>query len=203
MQLILTTRDPYNASYCTPEGQVIYRVVSPFQLLHRRRATIDKVVPTDLSSYTEDMQDQFERIGEVEYHTIFSSIITFGGVAQSVDKFFRKKISLLNLASHRIFTGPDGKEYRWKLGYAKPVLYLNDDTSTPVAKFHQQDIISITPRARRAALEIFPAGEHMVDLIVVTLVYIEKLRRNREGAAKSGRRGGGGPGGDGGGGGGD
>ena len=53
MQLILTTRDPYNGSYCTPEGQVIYRVVSPFQLFHRRRATIDKVVPADLSSYTE------------------------------------------------------------------------------------------------------------------------------------------------------
>jgi hypothetical protein len=121
MQLILTTRDPYNASYCTPEGQVIYKVVSPFQLLHRRRATVDKIVPTDLVSYTEgepgkltyrvetddcfaDMQDQFERIGEVEYHTIFSSIITFGGVAQSVDKFFRKKISLLNLARYDIIS---------------------------------------------------------------------------------------------------
>ena len=56
-------------------------------------------------------------------------------------------------------------------------LYANDEAQTHVAKFHQQDFISITPKAKAATLEIFPAGEHMVDLIVVTLVYIEKLRR--------------------------
>lgn len=47
MQFVLTTRDPYNANYCTPEGQVIYKVVGPYHLLQRRRATIEKVVPTD------------------------------------------------------------------------------------------------------------------------------------------------------------
>jgi hypothetical protein len=62
-------------------------------------------------------------------------------------------------------------------------LYTNDEAQTHVAKFHQQDIISITPKAKAATLEIYPAGEHMVDLIVVTLVYIEKLRRDRERAA--------------------
>jgi hypothetical protein len=67
-----------------------------------------------------------------------------------------------------------------------------------VAKFHQKDIISITPNAKRATLEIYPAGEHMVDLIVVTLVYIEKLRRDRERAAHSSGGGGGGDGGGGG-----
>ena len=116
--------------------------------------------------------------------------------------------------SHRIFTGPDGKEYRWKLANTKPVvcitssryllstqaapqfqLYTNDDTNTHVAKFHQKDIISITPNAKRATLEIYPAGEHMVDLIVVSLVYVEKLRRDRERAAHSGGGGGGGDGG--------
>ena len=45
MQFLLTTRDPYNANYCTPDGQVIYKVVSPFQI-RNRKATIDKVVPS-------------------------------------------------------------------------------------------------------------------------------------------------------------
>ena len=34
--------------------------------------------------------------------------------------------------------------------------------------------------ARPPSLEIFPEGEHMVDLIVVTFVYIEKLRTDRD-----------------------
>ncbi|KAJ3529186.1 hypothetical protein NMY22_g9105 [Coprinellus aureogranulatus] len=158
MQLVLTTRDPYNANYCTPEGQVIYKVVSPFQLVNRK-ATIDKVVPSD----AEDLQDHFERIGEVEYHLITPSVITFNGVRQGVDKFFKKKTALLNLGSDRIFTGPDGKEYRWKVANTKPVLYTNDDTDTKVAKFHQKDLIAITPKASPAILEIFPADPHNAD----------------------------------------
>ncbi|TEB27947.1 hypothetical protein FA13DRAFT_1755962 [Coprinellus micaceus] len=180
MQFLLTTRDPYNANYCTPEGQVIYKVVSPFQF-RNRKATIDKVAPSPTGA--EDLQDHFERIGEVQFNTIKHSILTYKNVSQSVDKFFRKKASWVNLGSHRIFTGPDGKEYRWKVANTKPVLYTNDEAQTHVAKFHQQDIISITPKAKAATLEIYPAGEHMVDLIVVTLVYIEKLRRDRERAA--------------------
>ncbi|KAJ3520941.1 hypothetical protein NMY22_g12524 [Coprinellus aureogranulatus] len=193
MQLILTTRDPYNANYCTEEGQVIYQVVSPFKLFQTRKATIDKVIPTKKS---EDMQDHFERIGEVVFNCFTPSIITFNNVSQSVNKVFRKRLALLNLGSNRIFTGPDGKEYYWKLANTKPVLYTNDGTDTHVAKFHRKHL-GIVGTARPATLEIFPAGEHMVDLIVVTLVYIEKLRRDRDRSRRSG--GGGGGGGDGGG----
>ncbi|KAJ3520937.1 hypothetical protein NMY22_g12523 [Coprinellus aureogranulatus] len=186
--LIITTGDPYNSNYCTEEGQVIYKVVSPFKLFQTRKATIDKVAPSD----PEDMQDHFERIGEVVFHIFSPSIITFNNVSQSVNKFFRKKIVLLNLGSNRIFTGPDGKEYYWKLANTKPVLYTNDGTDTRVAKVHSKHY-GIIGTARPATLEIFPAGEHMVDLIVVTLVYIEKLRREREQARRS--HGGGGAGG--------
>lgn len=52
---------------------------------------------------------------------------------------------------------------------------MNDDAKTWVAKFIPK---GFSPRAKPATLDISPEGEHMVDLIVVMLVYIEKLRRD-------------------------
>ena len=40
--------------------------------------------------------------------------------------------------------------------------------------------IGVVREARPPSLEILPEGEHMVDLIVVTFLYIEKLRTNRD-----------------------
>jgi hypothetical protein len=57
-------------------------------------------------------------------------------------------------------------------------LYRNND-SAHVAKFLPGDA-SAALGPQRAILEIYPAGERMVDLIVITLVCIEKLRRDRE-----------------------
>ena len=109
----------------------------------------------------------------------------------------------------RIFTAPDGREYRWVLGLAAAVraisyltcpivrvlslhqLYLNDEAETPVARFHTRRL-GIFRKARQAFLEIFPAGEHIIDTIVVTFVYIEKVRKARERALRSSGGGGGG-----------
>ncbi|TEB19951.1 hypothetical protein FA13DRAFT_1645685 [Coprinellus micaceus] len=179
MQLVLSTGDPYNAVYTTTEGRVLYKVVSRSRKLPPRRwSTVDKAVPA--KSSTGDKQDHFKRIGEVEFHTILSSVITFRGVTQDVDTYFRKGSSTLplTLGSHRIFVGPDGKEYRWKLAHTKPVLYRHSDKAR-VAKFLPQDT-TVASNSRRAMLEIYSAGEHMVDTIVVTLAYIEKLRQDRE-----------------------
>ncbi|EAU80774.1 hypothetical protein CC1G_04884 [Coprinopsis cinerea okayama7 len=185
MLLTLTTNDPYHANYCTEEGQVIYKVESPFKLVGRK-ATIDKIVPNDTPEGAQgepDMQDRFTRIGLVEFNTVTSSKITWENVIHDTSKFFRKE-SMGWLGRDRIFTGPDGKEYRWLLRNSKPELVLNDDERTLVAKYHQKHH-GVVQDPRPASLEILPPGEHMVDLIIVTLVYIELLRRNRERAAKS------------------
>lgn len=56
-------------------------------------------------------------------------------------------------------------------------LVTNDGSQTPVACYKANEkLFSKTA----PTLEIFPAGEHMVDLIVVTLLYIEKNRKDRE-----------------------
>ena len=64
---------------------------------------------------------------------------------------------------------------------------MNDSAKTPVARFHPRQLRIICIGATRpASLEIFAAGKDMVDLIVVTGVYMEKVRKEKERAANSG-----------------
>ena len=56
---------------------------------------------------------------------------------------------------------------------------MKDSAKTPVACFHRRQF-GIIGDARPASLEIFTAGKDMVDLIVVTGVYVEKLRKAKE-----------------------
>ena len=61
---------------------------------------------------------------------------------------------------------------------------MNDSAKTPVARFHPRQL-RIIGATQPASLEIFAAGKDMVDLIVVTGVYMEKLRKEKERAANS------------------
>ncbi|KAJ4471132.1 hypothetical protein C8J55DRAFT_435669 [Lentinula edodes] len=84
----------------------------------------------------------------------------------------------LSNCRHRIFTGPDGKEYKWVLGFYTPELILNDGSNTPVARFHRRKfILWNTPPGY---LEILPSGVDMIDTILITFIYIEKLRKDKE-----------------------
>ena len=56
---------------------------------------------------------------------------------------------------------------------------MNDSAKTPVARFHHRHW-GIIGAARPPSLEIFAAGKDMVDLIVVTGVYMEKLRQDKD-----------------------
>lgn len=103
--------------------------------------------------------------------------------------------------------GPDGKEYRWTLGARVPSVRLfhslatllmtaiyqlasNDKSATPVANFHRASRGILGPK-QHAYLEIHPEGEGMVEEIVISFVYAEKLRRDKERAAKRSNGGGG------------
>jgi hypothetical protein len=52
---------------------------------------------------------------------------------------------------------------------------LNDSSQTPIARFRRAKL-GIVSRSRRAFLEIFPAGSHIIDLVVVTFVSFMKPR---------------------------
>ena len=58
-------------------------------------------------------------------------------------------------------------------------LVTNDGSERPVAVY-RRGRIGVVREARPPSLEVLPEGGHMVDLIVVTFVYIEKLRTDRD-----------------------
>lgn len=61
-------------------------------------------------------------------------------------------------------------------------LVSTDGEKTVIAKFHRARHL-IKPR--KAQLEVQPAGMEMLDYIVLTFVFAETKRRQREAAAKS------------------
>jgi len=100
-----------------------------------------------------------------------------------------------------MFTGPNGVQYRWALGitgmhYPKVSLFsssppssaLNhcvklvtvDENKTVVAEFHRAHYVR---KKQKARLEIHPAGMDMLDHIILTFVFVEDKRRQREARA--------------------
>ncbi|KAL0577675.1 hypothetical protein V5O48_004323 [Marasmius crinis-equi] len=135
----------------------------------------------------------FEYIAQIDWCVFASSRLRFGDGGQVEAKEFFRKEGCGPYGRHRIFTGRDGREYKWYLRWWYSELVRNNEAKTPVAIFHPKSFKSLfTKNCVPAHLEIFPDGEHMVDEIFTTFVYIEKLRKEKERAARH-RGGGGGP----------
>lgn len=103
--------------------------------------------------------------------------------------------------SKRTFTGPDGRSYRWEMLYSEEVvsagrvkvvrpsaeyfflqLTRNDGSNTEVARYHRASLGLMGPK-QKSYLDIDPDVTHMLDLIILTFVYVEKLRMDGETAA--------------------
>ncbi|KAF9528281.1 hypothetical protein CPB83DRAFT_767046 [Crepidotus variabilis] len=186
MHLYLSSHNPWKTNYCNEDGQIIYKAERGGPTFGARRIMISKIAPSKFNPQATSidefaLRDEFEHLGEVEYHLIKNSRIKYGGQDQSISKFFRKS-GWAFFGRNRIFTGPDGIEYCWKL--------TSRVSKTPVAVFHRKRVGFIRG-ARPGSLEIMSEGENMIDIILVTFLYIEKLRKDKERASRS--HGGGGP----------
>ncbi|KAF8352172.1 hypothetical protein F5887DRAFT_16376 [Amanita rubescens] len=157
MHLYLTNRSHLNCSYINDHGQLLYKVETPFKLSGL------------VSTITSASAGRLAHLAEIKFNTISSSVMSYDGKVYETSQFFSKK----GWVWHRTFTGPDGLEYQWILGYG-PELLRRDAARTPVARFH----LGCVCRGRPPSLEIFPEGMHMVDLILVTFVYIQKIRND-------------------------
>ncbi|KAF8547443.1 hypothetical protein OG21DRAFT_1490234 [Imleria badia] len=135
--------------------------------------TIYKIKPNDDPL---DMRDQFEVIGEIEWHLIGSSTFRLSGQEMQSNDFLP---SHGILGRKRTFTGPDGCAYRWDMVLEAVVLSRDDRSRTEVARYHRGSLGIVGPK-RKPRLEIDPDVEHMLDLIVLTFVYVEKIRMDKD-----------------------
>ena len=92
MQLILSSELVRNAIFTNENGQVLYKTTHPrFTVGRLGTTTIHKIKPNDDPT---DMQDQFDAIGEIEWHLIGSSTFRLNGQEMQSNDF---------LPSHGIF----------------------------------------------------------------------------------------------------
>jgi len=83
----LSSKDVRNTVITNEQGQVVYKTDTPFRF-GTRTTTIYKIKPNaDLS----DMSDQFEVIGEIEWHTFASSKFRFGGTEVATKDYIPRR----------------------------------------------------------------------------------------------------------------
>ncbi|KAI5989990.1 hypothetical protein EDD15DRAFT_2370319 [Pisolithus albus] len=209
MRLTLSSEGVRNTVMTNENGQVLYKTSTPYRFGTRTTA-LYKVVP---NADPDDMRDHLETIGEIEWHLMSSSVMRLHGREMMTDTF---------IPSHgftrrkRTFTGPDGLSYRWdmdfrivrvrtypKKSYDFPALtglvwvldaqLSRDDASRQeLARSHRRSLGIIGPK-KDPSLDVDPSLMHMLDMVVLTFIYVEKLRMDKEKRAKHSNGGGGGP----------
>ncbi|KAI0081488.1 hypothetical protein K474DRAFT_1578782, partial [Panus rudis PR-1116 ss-1] len=159
--------------------------------LTRKTTFIYKISPIDAERFKgrDDLDESdltgHEDMARIHWHMnlISSSKLVYNGTTVDLDVFMPKKAFW---KSSRAFTGPDGRTYVWheSLGACHVNLEDGNNPTVKVAEYKQRNIF----KGEKPYLEIYPEGEHMADLIVITWLYYETRRRRRKqnaGAAAS------------------
>ncbi|KAF7980163.1 hypothetical protein HWV62_39627 [Athelia sp. TMB] len=186
MELFFSHNDPINTVLRTPDGQLLYKISTPGTdlLLPGKTTTIAKVLPGDIADPETpnevDMQDRLTEVAAIKWQLKDSSVLSYDGQEVDIKEFMPAAGTMTLVGRPRTFRGPDDVCYKWSFGALEvPVLTREDDATKVIARFRRQQF-GIIGKASKASLEISPAGEHMRDLIVITFVYVELLRRKRQ-----------------------
>ncbi|KAF9235680.1 hypothetical protein BU15DRAFT_89512 [Melanogaster broomeanus] len=178
MQLTLSSESVRNTVMTNETGQVLYKSFHPFKLGKLGTTTIRKIRPNT------------DPLEQIEWRFYGSSTFRINGQEMQTSDFLprhginRTTVETDGWTSYRkrTFTGPDGLPYRWDMLFNVVVV--------KVARYHRGTLGIIGPK-KKPCLEVDPDVMHMLDLIILTFVYVEKLRKDKERAARG--NGGGGP----------
>ncbi|KAG1891486.1 hypothetical protein F4604DRAFT_1876578 [Suillus subluteus] len=178
MLLTLSTEHVRNTVITNEQGQTVYKTGTPFKL-GVRTTTIQKIKSNDGQYH---MQNQFDVLGEIEWHKFSSSKFRYGGTEVETKEFIPKRGLW---GRKRVFIGPDNRPYRWNLKSRVVVLSRDDASRAEVARFHRATL-GIIGRKRKAMLEVSPEVAHMMDTVIMTFIYVEKLRMDKEQTSRRG-----------------
>ncbi|KAJ8082621.1 hypothetical protein PM082_008476 [Marasmius tenuissimus] len=134
-------------------------------------------------SFSRERGSKFIYLAEIDWRRFTSSKFRFGDGLEVMARNFYRKEGWGPYGRHRVFTAKDGKEYKWLQHSFHSELTTNDENKTTLAKSAQKSF-GLIGKAHPGYLEIFPTGEHMIDEIFVTFIYVEKLRKEKEDAAQ-------------------
>ncbi|KAL4080488.1 hypothetical protein J3A83DRAFT_13079 [Scleroderma citrinum] len=176
MRLVLSNESVQNMVMTNETGQVLYKTSTPFRF-GIRTTTLYKVVPNESP---EDMLDNFEVIGEIVWHWIGPSTMRLHGEEMKTNQFIPRQGIW---GTKRTFTGPDGRSYKWDMDFSIVRLSRNDDqTEQELARSHRRHY-GLVGSKRDPYLEVHPDLGHMLDMVILTFIYVDKLRMDNENAA--------------------
>ncbi|KAH7888166.1 hypothetical protein F5I97DRAFT_959797 [Phlebopus sp. FC_14] len=182
MILSLSSESVRNTIITNESGQVLYKTVTPFKF-GSRTTTVYKIKS---NANPTDMQDQFEVMAEIEWHTFESSKFRINGQEVLTKEFIpRHGVT----GRKRTFTGPDGRPYRWDMHVRVVTLSTDDGSRTKMARSHRRSLGIIGPK-REPGLDVHPSVMPILDMVILTFIYVEKIRMDKERNARRGNGGG-------------
>ncbi|EIW83844.1 hypothetical protein CONPUDRAFT_70775 [Coniophora puteana RWD-64-598 SS2] len=126
--------------------------------------TVYKINTPHLSSHTTIHRGHWHTVARIDWHWGQSATFHVDGHKMKSKHFIRKRGWIHNTYT---FSGPDGVRYEWKQRGDTYELRTKDGHHT-VALFHPPHWHLLRSN-EKASLEIFPAGHHVADTIVMTL----------------------------------
>ncbi|KAH6901959.1 hypothetical protein BKA70DRAFT_1157550 [Coprinopsis sp. MPI-PUGE-AT-0042] len=191
LKLVLAEKSgPWDTVYRTEDGEPLYRaerteynysIATSKVAIYKIRGGRD--VKLDAHTRATAFGLEHTELASLRIRYAHSDELTIHGITKKEDEVFKKPFGLNWYGRDRIWVGPDGQEYRWEMGLSKPELYVNDKKNgTLVAKFHREHsgFMGIHDKSQ-ASLEIYgQVSEPLLDMILVTFVYMETIRAQRE-----------------------
>ncbi|KAH8822342.1 hypothetical protein DL96DRAFT_1748599 [Flagelloscypha sp. PMI_526] len=192
-----------NAAYSLPSGQVIYKTETA-----REWPTPDQTLVQRVKSGSGPV-DEFETIAIIHHKAIGLTTFQFGEEKVLSSALMTKESAFTKstwsfYGRDRLLTLPDGTRARWSLGMSVCALVSDDEKKTPLAIFRRKrrgfSDRSKNPPGHR--FEVFPAAlsvgkstgyqdgvltdsqRKTVEFILITWLFVEKIRRKREKLAK-------------------
>ncbi|XP_006458728.1 hypothetical protein AGABI2DRAFT_176960 [Agaricus bisporus var. bisporus H97] len=126
------------------------------------------------------MEGHFAFYAQVEFHSFSSTRFRYNSLDVSVSEYFRKE-GWSWFGRGRVFKASDGGEYRWDLRAGHLEMIKNDGSKKRVVRFREhRPSLGPLMKGRPASLEVDDSCIPILDEIVMTFIYCEKLRKDRE-----------------------
>ncbi|PPR05592.1 hypothetical protein CVT24_002823 [Panaeolus cyanescens] len=203
MHLTLSSDSIWKASFTEDSGHVLYKFDSPLMTGTHEYITLYKHKTGGGGS-----GDEMEVVGKLVYHRLSaekSRVVSNDDLSENnepgaeIGEILRESgsagITYGSFPSHA-FRASDGKEYEWVFGYRECLLYpkslspgpptatsSQSDKGGAIIRFNHQMFNLLSP-SRPTSIDITDGHEGVVDLALLTLAYLEKVRRHDKGKVK-------------------
>ncbi|KAI0044128.1 hypothetical protein FA95DRAFT_1608806 [Auriscalpium vulgare] len=119
---------------------------------------------------------QEEQVAQIEWHQWSQSIFRIRGQTKEVKEYMPHRGVLRR---QRIFTASNGQKYKWQLGYTTCWLQPDDGKDTVLARFHRSSL-GIIGKKHRAYLEVTQEVIPIIDEVIMTFIWVETRREDRQ-----------------------